>query len=202
MVGVGGDGAGGVLEIAAAWGVPVKVLDGYPVRGDVQIELFSGPLVDGGEDLFGYPKGTKIWGYYQRLGADTEAWNYIGESPVGPLFDTGLPIEFAKGEQKIIHTFDPARSDEIFLGFTSRLDAQAAGSSVFLSFVDANMNEVSQSTIEFLADRRIFGSLNGLRDPQSVYNFHGVFGGNPGVKYLVVTASQADVTVHGRYIRH
>jgi hypothetical protein len=186
----------------ASYGVPVKVLDGYLVRGDVQIELASGPVVDGGVDLFSYPKGTKIWGYYQRLGDSIEAWNFIGEPPAGPLFDTGLPLALDKGEQKVVHTFDPARMDEIFLAFTDTLDEHVAGSSVFVSFRNADMSIVSQSAMEILADRRTFGSPNYLRDPKSVYNFYGVFGGSPTVKFLVVNSGRPLVSVHGRYIRH
>jgi hypothetical protein len=186
------------------YGIPVKILDGYLVRGDVALELvIAGATVNAyaSADPAVRAAGTFVWGYYQRVGTD-DAWRFIGEPPAGPKFDTGLPIRLLKDERKIIHTFEYNRFDELFIQMvTANLDP-ATGPFV-LSLADANEVDLPHSTLLFQNSEGVLGAPNGLRDPVTGYNFHGVFGGNAKLKYLMAMSAQAGAAhVHGRFNRH
>lgn len=179
-------------------GVPVKILDGYVVRGDVTIELSS----EGSADRFADANGTKLWGYYQRIGAVNEGYRFIGDPPVGPLFDTGLPTSIGPGETKTVHTFDPDRIDEIWLEIAALLSDTALAGAITILLVDSNGAVLSQ--LDVLQDQVVLGAPNGIRDPVSPYDFHGVFGNNDQLDTLQIKNNDVATTVfvHGRFARH
>ena len=195
--------------IRCDYGVGVKVLDGYLVRGDVLLELAiqnatlnaytsADPLVQ--------PTGTFIWGYYQRVGTD-DSWRTIGEPPVGPKFDTGLPIILLPGERKIIHTFEANRFDELAIQMVNPNPLSTAVGAVLLSFADASQVNLPHTTSLFLNAQAVTGSPNSLRDPEMVYGFTGVFGGNPQLRYLMAENEATiyavqNAYIHGRFNRH
>ena len=195
------------------YGIPVKVLDGYLVRGDVSLEMV---IQNAASNAYNNPDpllqatGTAIWGYYQRVGTD-DAWRFIGEPTVGLKFDMGMPIAIAAGERKVIHTFDSSRFDELAIQMVSPLYLDPAlqpveGSSTILSFADENEVDLPHTTAFYLNVQAITGSPNSLRDPQSVYGLKGVFGGNPKLKYLmaknVTIVTPTFSCIHGRFNRH
>jgi hypothetical protein len=195
--------------IRCDYGVAVKILDGYLVRGDVLLELGSqnatvnayasaNPLIP--------PTGTFIWGYYQRVGTD-DSWRGIGEAPAGPKFDTGLPIVLLPGERKIIHTFEANRFDELVIHMANPSPVSADIVPVILSFADAGQVDLPHTASLFLNAQAFTGSPNSLRDPETMYGFTGVFGGNPQLRYLMATNeptlyAAGNAYIHGRYNRH
>jgi hypothetical protein len=194
-------------DIESSYGVPVKVLDGYPVRGDVTVELeiqAADPSVDHRTEV----TGTRIWGYYERIGAEDGSgpWRFIGEPPAGALFDTGLPIQLAQSVPTIIHTFAPDRFDEVDLQVSCISASPTRSASFYLA--DQTEAIIAFGNITMVAVEWILGTPNALRDPKSVYNLRGVFGGNSTLKYLMAIASPdgayaaSPVSVHGRFARH
>jgi hypothetical protein len=195
--------------IKSDYGVPIKILDGYLVRGDMLLEMAIGNATVNGynsADPVVRAAGSFIWGYYQRVGVD-DSWRFIGEPAAGPKFDTGLPISLAEGERKIIHTFETNRFDELALQVINPApDLPATDSALLLSFADANQVDIAHTSALYLNAMDILGGPNNLRDPQSVYGFTGVFGGNTQLKYLMAENpggyAGIPLFIHGRFNRH
>lgn len=191
-------------------GVPIKILDGYVVRGDVALQLESRTdQAHPGTDQFASPDGTKIWGYYQRVGAENEGYRFIGEPPSGPVFDTGLPIKLAPGETKVLHVFEPDRIDEIYLEVASEFfpgEGDVANPTTITFSDSPNPGGTALSAVNILLPKDVRGAPNTIRDPESPYNLYGAWGNNPALKTLQATNTEAgggaDVFVHGRFSRH
>jgi hypothetical protein len=111
---------------AGVTGYPiVKALDGYPVRGDVTLEMLSSAPV-GGDPIF-------MWGYYRRVGEGPQL--QPERRPIGQAltpFNAGVPFAIAPGASQIIHVFEPNRIDEISLA------AFIGGLTLMLTFEDIN----------------------------------------------------------------
>jgi hypothetical protein len=196
--------------IKSDFGIPIKILDGYLVRGDMLLEMGVGNATVNGyasADLAIQAAGTFIWGYYQRVGTD-DSWRFIGEPAAGPKFDTGLPIIISAGQRKIVHTFETNRFDELALQVINPAPyLPPTDSALFLSFADANQVDIPHTSAIYLNAMDILGGPNNLRDPQSVYGFTGVFGGNAQLKYLMIQnlvgyGPGAPLFIHGRFNRH
>lgn len=187
--------------IPAFKGVPVKILDGYIVRGDVVLELL---VANANADNFAKASGTKLWGYYQRISLDDQEWRFIGDPPIGPLFDAGMPTLVGPSSSAIVHKFDPSRTDELYLSIVNSVTPGYGGplSSATVELLDTSGAVLSQLELE--QDFNTLGAPNYIRDPASAYTLHGVFGNNPNLASLRVTNNDANVTifVHGRYARH
>lgn len=183
---------------------PIKILDGYPVRGNVTIELLCDVDAVGGLDA--YPSGIQAWGYSYRVGQGTliqPERRFIGEeSPDG--ITSGMPILLESGDRTILHTFEEDRIDEISLAFNSIVaDAAVAP---FITFEDVNNNPI------IAGHSVIFGiyptSFNSLKDPQSVYWIYQVpMGGGylPTLDHIAVELPAqppaSTVFVHGYFTR-
>jgi hypothetical protein len=190
--------------VYSSYGVPVKVLDGYPIRGDMFVELTSVCATANGSDKYAASNGTKVWGFFEKIGGiEEENFRFIGEPPAGPLFDTGMPVALAALETKIVHTFSSDRYDELYLQLASdATDAKLNQVSVFMA--DATgLTAVSFSNYAAVTASWIGGAPNSIRDPKSPYAFYGVFGGNAKAPYLsVASAALSSVYVHGKFSRH
>lgn len=189
----------GLTNVPSQNGVPVKVLDGYLVRGDVVVKLVTS---NAAADHFAAADGTKMWGYFQRIGADIENWRHIGDPPVGPLFDTGLPALINAGATVKVHDFEPDRIDEIFLALVDQSgDANAVSVTIILA--DSNDDPLAEFAIELSVGWKILGAPNGIRDPASMYDFYGCFGNNEDLASILIKNDGAgSVFVHGRFARH
>jgi hypothetical protein len=189
-------------------GIPTKILDGYVVRGDVTLQLESKAVL-AGTDQFASPDGTKIWGYYYRIGAENEGYRFIGELPAGPLFDTGLPIKVGPGETKVLHAFQPDRIDEIYLEIAALAFAGEGVDPALpatLTFSDSAVagGGTALSAMNILLPKTVRGAPNTVRDPESPYNIYGAWGNNPALKTLQITNADGatSIFVHGRFARH
>jgi hypothetical protein len=191
------------VDVPSAVGVPVKILDGYPVRGDVIVELATTAAA---ADSFSLGEGTRIWGYYQRIGMDdNEPVRFIGEPPAGPAYDTGLPLKVSPGELVTLHTFEANRIDEISLQLAVEDDLiNHAAAILSLAGADGVALGGNTNTLSILPNTPILGAPNSLRDPKSPNGFYGVFGNNPLLKTLRVGNFDLtrDVFIHGRFTRH
>lgn len=121
--------------------VPVKVLDGYPVRGDVSIFVR-------GKDTALVPKPGFMWGFYYAVGAGRireDERRFMGRTLAG--FNAGLGLSLSTQpsifpapndnvpQGEILHVFDPSRIDEISIAFTPFVtDPTAIGVVAALSF--------------------------------------------------------------------
>lgn len=183
-------------------GPPIKILDGYPVRGNVTLVLWVDIPIELVPDL--YPVGVQIFGYYYRVGQGSQIQperRFIGEpSPDG--LSTGLPLLLGPGERRVIHTFEDNRVDEISLAFVQPANDEVAGL-VNISFEDENNNLI-------IPDQEInilnMPSPNFLRDPQSVYSINQVpFGGGylPNLHQMAITNTRDNqiAWAHGYFTR-
>jgi hypothetical protein len=190
------------------YGTSVKILDGYPVRGNVTLELEI--ETDNIAKLDLYPIGPQVYGYYYRVGQGDviePARRYIGaDSPDG--IAAGVPLLFtAANESRIIHKFENGRIDDLSLAF-SQPDPDGAdpGQQISLVFEDANDNPI-------IPDHNVIYSAtpvpNFTRDPQSVYSiYRAALGGGvlyPQLDHLRATMGPAflkPVSVHGYFTRY
>lgn len=197
-----------IVQVENFGGVPIKILDGYVVRGDVLLQLESRTPAPGA-DQFASPDGTKIWGFYYRLGAESEGYRFIGEPPAGSLFDTGLPVKIGPGETKVLHAFQPDRIDEIYLEIASLFfpgEGDVANPTTLTFSDSAAAGGNALSAVNILLPKDVRGAPNTIRDPESPYNIYGAWGNNPTLKTLQATNTEApggaDIFVHGRFARH
>jgi hypothetical protein len=208
----------GIFPITAVGGQPVKVLDGYPVRGDVTVAASAvGVAASGSSNL-------KMWGYYVPVGEGTvreDERRFIGQNlqrfnagigyvlgfqltpppPLPPAVPAGAPSD------TIIHVFEKDRIDEMSLAFTPM--APVACFAV-LSF------ETEANTLVHPEAFATFHIGTGAQPPQGQYSafppspyviYKAAFGGHgyPTLHHLRVTvgADSPDVAVgvHGYFTR-
>lgn len=193
-------------------GPPIKVLDGYPVRGNITLELIVDiPLANGYDAPDFYPIGVQAFGYYYRVGQGQQVQperRFIGEASSDGI-TSGIPITLAPLERKIIHVFESNRLDEISLAFTQAALETTPGS-VDIRFEDSNGDLIipGQQIVMALGGVTIptQAAPNFLRDPQSVYSIYQVpFGGGfiPNLNQIAVTNLKDDRAefVHGYFTR-
>jgi hypothetical protein len=178
-------------------GLPVKVLDGVPVRGDVSIVGLFKSVAD----------ATHVYGYYHRVGQGEvvqPARRFIGEAPASG-FSAGLSIPFLAGNKKVIHKFEKGRIDEISLAF-QKLSVDVAAPTAFLRFEDA-AGVLIPGTQPIAIITTTFPDYR--RNPASPYNFYQApFGGSPNLPTLAqlsvesAAAPNAFFAVHGYFTRH
>jgi hypothetical protein len=173
---------------------PLKILDGYMVRGgtDVVVDIET-------------PAGDQVlFGHYYRVGKGSigeGARRAIGES-VAPDFNAGVPVSFAFGSGKhIIHTFEQGRIDVLSLGAAISNYGVPPDIQVVLTFEDDAGNELGGKW------------SNGVRnnDDQPLYNLFDevAFGGSPdqpNLRYLKaemgpLDPSPLEMVVHGFFTR-
>jgi len=110
----------------------VKALDGYPVRGDVTLEMLVTATM-GGDPIF-------MWGYYRRVGEGPQL--QPERRPIGQTltpFNAGVPFVIAAAGSSIIHVFEPNRIDEISLA----------------AFITGASDDVLQLTFEDIANNSL-----------------------------------------------
>ena len=185
-------------ELALLSGLPIKILDGYPVRGDVTIKgLFKANV-----------ESTNLYGYYYRIGQGDvvqTARRFIGQA-LSPSIDAGLSVTFAPGDKKVIHKFENGRIDEMSLAFV-KLSIDGTTALALLRFEDASGVLVPGTvpipiTVQTLYDYQ--------RNPVSPYTiYQAAFGGSPVKPTLaqmsvesVAVPGQATFAVHGYFTRH
>jgi hypothetical protein len=205
----GGISAGGNV------GVPQKVLDGYPVRGDVKMALLASSAA-----ADPYPVGPQMWGYYLPVGQGAlreDERRFIGaalqKSNAGVGFVLSSvqpsPASFPAGspDNAIVHTFEPNRIDELSLAFTPYADI---GALARLTFEDAaNQPIIPLHYVQFVAytsygpGAPAFGAF-----PPSPYLLHKIPFGGGGIPKLhhirvKIVAFEGDtgLGVHGYFIR-
>jgi hypothetical protein len=205
---------------------PIKILDGFPVRGNVQLSFLASKLA--GADI--YPLGPQLWGYYLPVGQGSkyeQEHRFIGNQPNLQGFNSGVPLQFTAdfaagpnpSPSEIIHTFDPNRIDEISLAFAPVANPDETGFAV-LVFEDANNQPlIPGHYVKF----QLYGNVanptfsgSDLTKPgvapgpllQSPYMILGTpFGGNPALHHIRAFAIAGEaaviaIGVHGFYIRH
>lgn len=198
----------GLITPAASAHWPTrKVLDGFPMRGNISIEVVPATV---GADADAYPsKGVQVFGYFYRVGQgpvlQTER-RFIGQNL--PEFKKGLPFSIPATTKQVIHTFEAGRIDEISLAFSSL--GTGPGAIAALVFEDAAGNpiiplhgiNVPATSVQNL-DAAEADAPEGFQ-PNSQYQIHQVpFGGiNPNLKRISVQAGDTDITVHGYFTRH
>jgi hypothetical protein len=178
---------------------PVKVLDGYPMRGDVSFAVGI-VMGDGPADL--YPNGAQAYGYAYRVGRGDviePERRFIGEaSPDG--IAVGVPLTLAANAKVPLHVFERDRFDDIALAF----QPSALGARVKLYFEDASGVPVihPDHNVELVVP--LFAEGNYLHDPQSIYTIKGaVFGGNAIFQNLHQISIECNqiAFVHGYFSR-
>jgi hypothetical protein len=108
-----------------------KILDGFPVRGDVKLSLNADGVAAPGDPAF-------IWGYVHRIGEGR--LKQAERRPIGKAlagFNAGMPFTLLPGADVVVHTFAKNRIDEISLAAVF-LDTTGTGETVSLIFEDAN----------------------------------------------------------------
>lgn len=181
---------------AAPWeGYPVKVLDGYPIRGNVTLQ---GVAEAGSSFLFGY---------YTRVGeSDAKAARrFNGQpSPDANNVSLGVPVELAAGESAVIHTFEQNRIDEVSLALIAEAEA-APFPAAAITFEDAS-NAVLSGPWAVSAFRGATDFTSPL--PLDSYFLREVaFGGNPALPtldHIRITAdggNAASLWAHGYFTR-
>lgn len=209
---------GGVWGGVSAVGngsIPQKILDGFPVRGDVTIGF-----VASGVPADVYPHGLQLWGYYVPVGQGAvveEARRPIGQALA--KFGAGVPFLLSNVQppvspvpasaptSAIVHVFSPGRVDDITLGFTAfgpagcgaRLTLEKADSTPVIAghYIDFD------ALTPFGPGLPAFGSF-----PPSPYVIHKLpLGGHPDLHHLRVEATDlgegsAGLGVHGFFTRH
>jgi len=205
--------------------LPVKVLDGYPVRGDVGLyAAMSGAAADP------YPNGPQIWGYYHIVGQGTRREperRFIGDRGLQG-YNAGVPLLLAmaangvvSSNSEILHYFEPDRIDDLCISFQLGAGDGAGASDaivlVTMTFEDANNQPLfAGHALNFLLTKN-YGTpvYNGTPAPpvppglplSTPYWFQGSFG-NPSLDHLRVVATRiegdqvANVGVHGYFTRH
>lgn len=188
---------------------PQKILDGYPVRGNVTLFLEVDTDEESGSDK--YPEGVQVWGYYYRIGQGTQIQperRFIGaDSPDSDGITQGIPRAIALETETPIHYLQQNRIDEISLAFATPHAAES-GINVNILFKDVNDNDIIAGQRVILTVPNYIATQ--LRDPQSVYSIYQIpFGGGmplPGLApldHISILAEDTDgpLYVHGYYTR-
>jgi hypothetical protein len=185
-------------ESAYQPGLPVKMLDGYPVRGDVTLSgIFKTDVAD----------TAHVFGYYYRVGQGEvvqPARRSIGLN-LSPMLDAGVPISFLAGEKKVIHKFEKGRIDEISLAF-QKAAPDVADPTAFLRFEDAGGVLIPGTQPVTV---RVLTIPDFLRNPASPYSFYQIpLGGSPAIPTLAQLSVESDGApnelffTHGYFTRH
>jgi hypothetical protein len=202
-----------------SWAAPIKILDGYPIRGNVTLAFTVNR--NKADEIDQYPEGVQLFGYYYRVGEGTEIHperRYIGEpSPDADEVTKGIPLLLPAGEKKIIHQFESNRIDEMSLAWTLPGDVFDPSSIMYveLTFEDENGNPLipghKVSIIQFYSGAFAGPVRNAIRDPQSVYPIKdAVFGsgfqaalGLPSLHHLSIEnkSAKGDMYAHGYFTR-
>lgn len=207
---------------------PIKILDGFPVRGKVQLTLVASK----GAGADPYPIGPQLWGYYLPVGQGSkyeQEHRFIGNHPGLQGFNVGVPVTLeaveppGPGASEIVHTFDPNRIDEISLAFApviSPVTPAPGFGFALVTFEDVNNQPlIPGHYVQFQLHSGVSNPAfqgSSPTDPgiapghveQSPYMILGTpFGGNPALHHLRVQAvagedSTLSLGVHGYYIRH
>lgn len=199
--------------------VPIKILDGYPIRGNITLGMllqFNTGVGGMGDE---YPIGAQAFGYAYRVGQGPQHQGerrFIGEPSSDGGLTVGMPLVIPQGDQQRVHTFQPNKIDEISLAFVRNVaefippppPPPSIDSLIGIRFEDANNNQIipgHQVNINILAPNQ-----NYFRDPQSVYTiYQAVFGTTfyttlDHITVLVpgpVADPEHDVYVHGYFNR-
>jgi hypothetical protein len=182
-------------QISAGNTYPVKLLDGYPMRGKTTLSI--GILLQG--EANDYPFGAQMFGYAYRVGrgqVSEPERRFIGlASPDGVA--AGVPLGVAAGDKVQLHKFENNRLDELSLHFQPLADAQ-----VDLYFEDAGGNPVIPGhKVSFQVPA--LQEPNSVRDPQSVYTIDKAIFGNviyPTLDHISIGCDQA-LYVDGYFTR-
>lgn len=209
---------------------PIKILNGYPVRGNVHLTFFA--VRAAGVDP--WPGGPQLWGYFLPVGQGSkyeQEHRYIGNQPGLEGFNAGVPVMLAAteppgpGTSEVIHTFEPNRIDEISLAFAPIISPVAPAPGPGFGFAVVSFEDVNNQplipghSVQFQLHSGVSNPAfqgSSPTDPgiapghveQSPYMILGTpFGGNPLLHHLRVQAvagedSTLSLGVHGYYIRH
>jgi hypothetical protein len=200
---------------------PIKILDGYPIRGNVSVTL----LASAAAGVDPYPIGPQLWGYYLPAGQGSKVeleHRFIGNIAGLAAFNSGVPDSFVAsappgtpGTSKIIHVFQKGRIDEISLAFAASGDPVVAR----VTFEDVANNPIIPGhyvdfrLVHTVGDPAVIPTATASPQGhilQTPYMLSGVpFGGvNPLLDHIRVTAipsvgpSGSAFGVHGFFIRH
>jgi hypothetical protein len=207
---------------------PIKILDGYAVRGNVYL-TFSAFKTGGGDP---YPLGPQLWGYFLPVGQGSkyeQEHRFVGNQAGLAGFNSGVPNVLTAtnppgpGTSAIIHNFEPNRIDEISLAFPAAIPLDdLAESAARLTFEDVNNLPLIPghyvdfplwsgfSNPGFIGSDAVIPGVAQGQVLQSPYTILGTpFGGgiNPALHHLRVQAIAGEsitflLSVHGYYIRH
>lgn len=185
-----------------------KPLDGFPVRGDVTVQITA--LDKGGNDT------VFAWGYYFRVGQGPQ--QQAERRPIGQAlepFNAGVPFRIAAdGGSQIIHTFEPTKFDEMSLALLHAVGALDTRE-VTLDFEDVDHNVLATAKLRPFAATAYYSAAAavalppfGGSFPPSPYQIYqcpfGVGGGGPVPRFLRVTndaGNDAELLVHGYFTR-
>lgn len=198
---------------------PIKILDGYPIRGNITLGMllqFNTGIGDVGDE---YPTGAQAFGYAYRVGQGSQHQGerrFIGEPSSDGGLTVGMPLVISPDNRRQVHTFQPNKIDEISLAFTRSVAVfvppppppPSISGFIGILFEDANNNPVipgHQVNIFIPAPNQ-----NYFRDPQSVYTiYQAVFGTTfyTALDHITVLVPpdpadpEHDVYVHGYFNR-
>ena len=185
-----------------------KVLDGYPIRGDVKLFVAAVGVAVAGDPAF-------FWGYYHRVGQGQ--LKQPERRPIGKAldgFNAGVPFTLAPGADAVIHTFAKNKIDEISLAagfFNDHTNADT----VSLLFEDVNNVPVGPiatfrpaKSNDYSVDAAgsvVLPPFGGLFPPSPYFIHQCPFGGGylPTLDHLRVKNNSAGVgaSVHGYFTR-
>jgi hypothetical protein len=185
--------------IAAGDTYPVKILDGYPMRGNVSLSLAI-VLSDTNDDQ--HPNGAQMYGYAYRVGqgdVNEPERRFIGAaSPDG--VSAGVPLLVPAGNKVQLHKFEKNRFDEVSLAFQP-VGANPANAKLY--FEDANDVPVAAPGhyVQFKVPADT--APNYERDPQSAYTIKGASFGSAIYQQLDHISIESDeaTSVHGYFTR-
>jgi len=185
----------------------VKMLDGYPVRGDVTLDFLAEGSDQPSDAIF-------LWGYYHRVGQGP--LKEAERRPIGQnltSFNAGVPFELAPGASAIVHVFQQNRIDEISLAVVFS-DDPATTDTVSLLFEDASNVPVSAiatfrpaPAVEYdaLASGIVLPPAASFFPPSPYFIHQCPFGGGaiPTLHHLRVTnnAPALSASIHGYFTR-
>jgi hypothetical protein len=209
------------LSVAGNAFAPVKVLDGYPVRGDVSLILraIGSPIAT--------PDGPQMWGFFYAVGAgriQEDERRFIGVPLTGFGKGLGFPLSTQPSIlpaeagpaplDSIIHVFEPNRVDEMSLGFTPFVVPPVPGTLFRLTFEKIDNTPVIPGHAVNLLALSAYGPGGVLPAsggyPPSPYLFHNIpfgGGGQPLLHHIraSVVGGVADepgaLFAHGYFVR-
>lgn len=160
---------------------PIKVLDGYPVRGNVSLSFL---VAGAGADH--YPVGPQMWGYYYIVGQGKikeDERRFIGRQDLKD-FNAGVgfmvkdPVSAVPvGAPTIVrmHTFEPNRIDEMSIQFSPALPHDVIVALVFMKKDDTPV--IPGHGVLFYLDYSDFPPGAGQYPPSPYMIYQAAFGG-------------------------